>query len=216
MRRRLLPCAALTRLARPAPRRATLVALVGAAIALGPAGCAIGPGGVPGEPVAPPPVALAWRPGEAMALLLRPPADGARPIDHAHLEKTRVWTDRIAAIEAARPTGRRLDRRDRGGRRTWYFDGPEAILLRIDVDEDGSIDQSQYFGPEGLFAIVHRFAAGRRTQRIYWPPGRPRIVEVRDNLPPFPGVWWRSEENPFEVDEGPFPADRPAPDPAES
>ena len=26
-----------------------------------------------------------------------------------------------------------------------------------------------------------------------------RIVEVRDNLPPYPGVWWRTSENPFEL-----------------
>ena len=51
---------------------------------------------------------------------------------------------------------------------------------------------------EGLFAVVHRFSEGRRTQRIYWPPGEPLIVEIRDNLPPYPGVWWRTDENPFE------------------
>jgi len=72
-----------------------------------------------------------------------------------------------------------------------------VLVFRVDMDDDGSVDQSQYFGPEGLYAITHRFADGRRTQRVFWPPGQPRIVEVRDNVPPYPGVWWQTSENPF-------------------
>jgi hypothetical protein len=188
----------------PAFSRLARAAALAALAALGTlaAGCGIGPAGGPADPIAPPPAAPAWRPGEALAMLLRPPSDGAHPVDDDYLELTAPWRVRMAEIDAALADLRRIEKRDRGGRRTWYFDGPDAILLRIDVDEDGTIDQSQYFGPEGLFAIVHRFAGGRRTQRIFWPPGRPRIVEVRDNLPPYPGVWWRSDENPFRIPPG--------------
>jgi len=162
------------------------------------AGCTGGP--VPGEPVAPPPPTDgAWRPAEAAAMLLRPPASGVRPIDDAYLADTKHYRVRIEEAERLGETLRTIERVDRGGRRTWYFDGPEAVFMSIDIHDDGSVDQSQFFGPEGLFAVVHRFADGRRTQRIYWPPGEPRIVEVRDNLPPYPGVWWRTDENPFEI-----------------
>ncbi len=194
----------------PAPgSRVLLIGLRAASLGL-PA-CAIGPGGGPGEPVAPAPVAPAWRPGEALAYLLKPPASGVLPIGDEYLELIEPWRFRIAEIDEALPDLRRIEKRDRGGRRTWYLDGPETLLFRIDVDEDGTIDQSQYYGPEGLFAIVHRFGAGRRTQRIYWPPGRPRIVEVRDTLPPYPGVWWRSRENPFRDGSGPGAAPRSDP-----
>jgi hypothetical protein len=159
---------------------------------------------VPGEPVAPPPSAPAWRAGEAMAYLLSPPVSGAQPIDDAYLARTRVFRERVAEADSLAPGLRVIERLDRGGRRTWLLDGPDPILLRIDVGDDGTIDQTQYFGPEGLYAVVHRFAGGRRTQRIFWPVGEPRIVEVRDNVPPFPGVWWRTEESPFRG-----PADRP-------
>ena len=54
---------------------------------------------------------------------------------------------------------------DGGGRRVWYFDGPEAIFMSIDIHDDGSVDQSQFFGPEGLFAVVHRFAEGEAMTR---------------------------------------------------
>ena len=175
-----------------APRFLTLAAL------LATAGCAMVPGAGPGDPPAPPPSAPAWRPGEAVALLLGPPAGEALPIDDAYLARTADWRARVNEIDSRLAELRSIVRRDRGGMRTWYFDGPETVLFRVDIDADGTIDQSQYFGPEGLFAIVHRFAGGRRTQRIWWPPGSPRFVEIRDNLPPFPGVWWRSGENPFE------------------
>jgi hypothetical protein len=176
-----------------------LPALAAAAALLGPAGCALVPGYGPGDPAAPPPPeAPAWRPGEALALLLAPPAGGAHPIDDDYLATTADWRARVREIDDRLAGLRTYVKRDRGGTRTWYFDGPETVLFRVDVGADGTIDQSQYFGPEGLFAIVHRFAGGRRTQRIWWPPGQPRVVEVRDNLPPFPGVWWRSDLNPFE------------------
>ncbi len=168
----------------------------------------MGPVSGPGEPVAPPPAAPAWRPGEALAYLLKPPASGAHPFDDTYLRLTAPYRTRIAEIEARRGELRRIERRDLGGRRSWFFDGSNAILIRIDVDDDGTVDQSQYFGPEGLFALVHRFAGGRRAQRIYWPPGRPRIVEVRDTLPPYPGVWWRTEENPFRPKPGRSDPDR--------
>ena len=132
-------------------------------------------------------------------MLLRPPATGVRPIDDDYLARTRPYRVRIAEAEALADTLRTVERVDAGGRRVWYFDGPEAVFMSIDIRNDGSVDQRQFFGPEGLFAVVHRFADGRRTQRIYWPPGEPRIVEVRDNLPPYPGVWWRTDENPFET-----------------
>jgi hypothetical protein len=160
-------------------------------------GCAGGPAAVPGDPVAPPPSSPAWRPGEAMAFLLKPPPQGIRPIDDAYLASTLAYRVRISEAEGMGPQLRQIEKVDRGGRRTWFLDGPDAVFVRIDAGDDGSVDQSQYFGPEGLFAIVHRFADGRRTQRIYWPPGEARIVEVRDNLPPYPGVWWRTDENPF-------------------
>ncbi len=161
-------------------------------------GCAIGPGAVPGDPVAPPPAA-AWRPGEALAYLLKPPANGVHPIDDSYLDRTRAYRVRIDEAESLAGEFRRIEKVDRGGRRTWFLDGGDAVFVRIDVKDDGTVDQSQYFGPEGLFAIVHRFAKGRRTQRVYWPPGEARIVEVRDNLPPYPGVWWRTTENPFKT-----------------
>jgi hypothetical protein len=160
-------------------------------------GCTGAP--VPGDPAAPPPPVAAWRPAEALAMLLKPPPGGARPIDDAYLDFTEPYRIRIAEAETLADGLRRIERVDGGGRRVWYFDGPEAIFMSIDIHDDGSIDQSQFFGPEGLFAVVHRFAEGRRTQRIFWPPGQPRIVEVRDNLPPYPGVWWRTDENPFEM-----------------
>jgi hypothetical protein len=169
----------------------------GRAIALA-AITAAGTGGVPGEPVAPPPVS-AWRPGEALALLVKPPRTGVLPIDDGYLEWTLPYRARIREAEDLTAGYRQVEQVDRGGTRTWFLDGPQAMLVRIDAGSDGTVDQTQYFGPEGLFAIVHRFADGRRTQRIYWPPGEPRIVEIRDNLPPYPGVWWRSNENPFAI-----------------
>lgn len=175
-------------------RRAAQAILLAALAAAG--GCAGATGGVPGEPVAPPP-ASAWRPGEAMALLVKPPRTGVLPIDDDYLERTLPYRARIREAEELAEGFRRVDQVDRGGTRTWFLDGPSAMLVRIDAGSDGTVDQTQYFGPEGLFAIVHRFADGRRTQRIYWPPGESRIVEIRDNLPPYPGVWWRTEENPF-------------------
>ena len=174
-----------------------LLALAAGVTALATAGCGGGLAPLPGEPVAPPPASPAWRPGEAMAMLLRPPADGANPIDDPYLYRTRFFRERIAEADSMADGLRRIERIDRGGRRTWYLDGPDPILLRIDANDDGTLDQSQYFGPEGLYAVVHRFAGGRRMQRIYWPPGEPRIVEVRDAVPPYPGVWWRTEESPF-------------------
>jgi hypothetical protein len=183
-------------------RAAPLVLLLLAALA-----CLAGCGGaftpVPSEPVAPPPAAPAWRAGEAMAFLLRPPPTGASPVDDAYLSRTAVFRERIAEADSLAPTLRKIERLDRGGRRTWFMDGPDPILLRIDIGDDGTIDQTQYFGPEGLYAVVHRFAAGRRTERIFWPMGEPRIVEVRDNVPPYPGVWWRTEESPFRGSEVP-------------
>jgi hypothetical protein len=169
----------------------TLTALAGLS------GCAGGLAPLPGEPVAPPPAAPAWRPGEAMAMLLRPPASGAAAVDDAYLERTSIFRERIAEADSLAEGLRQIQTLDRGGRRTWFLDGPDPILLRIDAGDDGTLDQSQYFGPEGLFAIVHRFAGGRRTQRIFLPPGESRIVEVRDNVPPYPGVWWRTDESPF-------------------
>lgn len=178
----------------------TAIALfASAAFAAGLGGCAVGPGGAPGEPVAPPPMA-AWRPGEALALLLKPPKTGVLPIDDDYLARTRPYRVRMQEAEDLSDQFQRIDKTDRGGHRAWFLDGPQAVFVRIDIGNDGTVDQTQYYGPEGLFAIVHRFAGGRRTQRIYWPPGEPRIVEVRDNLPPYPGVWWRTQENPF--DEG--------------
>jgi hypothetical protein len=146
-----------------------------------------------------PPAQGAWRPGEALALLLKPPGVGTAPIDDAYLVTTKPYRVRVAEADGRESELRTIEKLDRGGRRTWYFDGPDAVFLRIDIDDDGTVDQSQYFGPEGLFAVVHRFGEGRRTQRIYWPPGEPRIVEIRDNLPPYPGVWWRTEDSPFGV-----------------
>lgn len=183
-----------------------LAAALAAAAALGGlAGC--GGGLVPGpqEPVVPPPAAPAWRPGEAMAMLLRPPAEGVAPIDDAYLARTRIFRERIAEADSAADAGlRTIETLDRGGRRTWFLDGPDPVVLRIDATNDGTLDQSQYFGPEGLYAVVHRFADGRRTQRIFFPPGELRIVEVRDNVPPYPGVWWRTNESPFpRTNEGP-------------
>jgi hypothetical protein len=151
---------------------------------------------VPGDPVAPPP-SSAWRPGEALALLVKPPKTGVLPINDAYLKQTRPYRARIREAESLAEQLHRIEKIDRGGRREWFLDGADAVFVRIDIGSDGTIDQTQYYGPEGLFAIVHRFAEGRRTQRIYWPPGEARIVEVRDNLPPYPGVWWRTMENPF-------------------
>ena len=153
------------------------------------AGCAGGTRMSPGEPTAPPPPATepAWRPAEAMAYLLSPPAEGAFPIDDDYLERTKPYRVRIAEARALRDELRRIERKDPGGRRVWYFDGSTPIFVEIDAGDDGTLDQAQYFGPEGLFAVVHRFANGRRTQRVYWPPGRPKYVEIRDNLPPYPG-----------------------------
>ncbi len=164
------------------------------------AGCAGGPAAVPGDPVLPPPPEkAAWRPGEAMAYVLRPPAQRARPIDDAYLERTRPYRVRISEAEALADSLQTIEKVDRGGRRTWFLEGGDVVFVRIDAGDDGTVDQSQYWGPEGLFAVVHRFSGGRRTQRIYWPPGEPRIVEIRDNLPPYPGVWWRTDENPFDA-----------------
>jgi hypothetical protein len=132
-----------------------------------------------------------------MAMLLSPPKSGVSPIDDDYLARTRPYRVRMAEVDARQEELRLIEHEDRGGRRMWYLDGPEVLVFRVDMDDDGSIDQSQYFGPEGLYAITHRFAAGRRTQSVFWPPGEPRIVEIRDNLPPYPGVWWRSRENPF-------------------
>ncbi|MCA9752092.1 MAG: hypothetical protein KC591_07870 [Gemmatimonadetes bacterium] len=160
-------------------------------------GCAGGRPALDSAPVMPPPVAPAWRPAEAMAMLLKPPAEGANPIDDAYLERTRFFRARMAETDALEPSLKKIEKVDRGGRRTWIFDGPDVIVFRVDADDDGTVDQSQYFGPEGLYAITHRFAAGRRTQRIYWPLGESRIVEIRDNVPPYPGVWWRTDETPF-------------------
>lgn len=161
------------------------------------AGCGGAFKAVPSEPVTPPPAAPAWRAGEAMAFLLKPPDAGASPVDDAYLARTATFRERIAEAEAAADSLRKIDRLDRGGRRTWFMDGQDPVLLRIDVGDDGTIDQTQYFGPEGLYAVVHRFAQGRRTERIFWPVGEARIVEIRDNVPPYPGVWWRTEESPF-------------------
>jgi hypothetical protein len=166
------------------------------------AGCAGGPGAVPGDPVVPPPPPpekAAWRPGEALAYVLKPSAGKVRPIDDAYLERTLPYRVRISEAEAHADELRTIEKLDRGGRRTWHLDNGDVVFVSIDVGDDGSIDQTQYFGPEGLFAVVHRFSDGRRTQRIYWPPGEPRIVEIRDTLPPYPGVWWRTEENPFDA-----------------
>jgi hypothetical protein len=160
-------------------------------------GCAGGASLVPGEPAYPPPPEPAWRPGEALALLLKPPAAGAKPIDDAYLAQTAAYRARIEEADAREGELRAIVKRDRGGKRTWHLDGSTVLYLRIDIGDDGTVDQSQYFGPEGLYAVVHRFAGGRRVQRIYWPPGQPRTVEVRDTLPPYPGVWWETTENPF-------------------
>jgi hypothetical protein len=177
------------------PRAMTPRALAVALSAYLLSGCTGAP--VPGDPVAPP-LDAAWRPAEAAAMLLKPPPSGVFPIDDEYLAATKHWRVRIAEAEALAGTFRTVERVDQGGRRVWYFDGPDAVFLSIDIQDDGSVDQRQFFGPEGLFAVVNRFAQGRRTQRIYWPPGEPRIVEVRDNLPPYPGVWWRTGESPFE------------------
>lgn len=174
-------------------RWAVILVLVAAAAS----GCAGGLAPIPGEPVAPPPAAPAWRPGEAMAMLLRPPPEGANPVDDAYLKRTAIFRERMAEVDSVAPTLRAIETLDRGGRRTWLLDGPDPLVLRIDASDDGTLDQSQYFGPEGLYAVVHRFADGRRTQRIFFPPGEPRIVEVRDNVPPYPGVWWLTTETPF-------------------
>lgn len=190
------------------PTRSGAVAALGAfavAAAAGFGGCTAGPGPVPGDPIAPPPEG-AWRPGEALAYVLKPPRQGVRPISDDYLENTQHYRVRIAEAEALAVELRRIEKLDRGGRRTWFFDGPEAVFLRIDVDDDGTVDQAQYFGPEGLFAVVHRFSSGRRVQKIFWPPGEPRIVEIRNSLPPYPGVWWRSEENPFRTPPGGDPS----------
>lgn len=175
------------------------IAALATAAALAAGGCGGGLAPVPGDPIAPPPppASPAWRPGEAMAMLLRPPAAGANPIDESFIKLTAIFRERIAEADAFADSLRKIERLDRGGRRTWFLDGPDPILLRIDAEDDATIDQSQYFGPEGLYAVVHRFAQGRRTQRIFFPPGEPRIVEIRDNVPPFPGVWWRTQETPF-------------------
>ncbi len=177
--------------------RNALAALAFGLAAAGLHGCAGGLAPLPSDPVAPPPAAPAWRPGEAMAMLLRPPAEGAHPIDDAYLGRTSVFRERMAEVDSLAPTLRPIETLDRGGRRTWLLDGPDPLVLRIDASDDGTLDQSQYFGPEGLYAVVHRFADGRRTQRIFFPPGEPRIVEVRDNVPPYPGVWWLTTETPF-------------------
>jgi len=161
-------------------------------------GCAGGRSVHP-EPVLPPPPAPAWRPAEAMAMLLKPPADGISPVDDGYLDRTKSYRIRMAEVDAREGDLRRIEHVDPGGRRTWFLDGQDVLVFRVDMDDDGSVDQSQYFGPEGLYAIIHRFAGGRRTQRIFWPPGQPRIVEVRDNIPPYPGVWWRTVESPFQT-----------------
>ena len=122
---------------------------------------------------------------------------GKGNLDNGYLDRTRSYRVRMAEVDSREPELRKIEQVDPGGRRTWYLDGQDVLVFRVDMDDDGSIDQSQYFGPEGLYAITHRFAAGRRVQRIFWPPGQPRIVEVRDNIPPYPGVWWRTLENPF-------------------
>jgi len=179
------------------PSPSALRALLAASSALAVAGCGGALAPIPGEPVAPPPAAPAWRPGEALAMLLKPPAEGVSAVDDGYLRRTAIFRERIAEADSLAAGLRAIDRLDRGGRRVWYLDGPDPILLRIDAGDDGTLDQVQYFGPEGLYAIVHRFADGRRTQRIFWPPGEPRIVEVRDNVPPYPGVWWRTTESPF-------------------
>lgn len=161
-------------------------------------GCAAGSGGaVPGDPTMPPPEVGAWRPAEAMAMLLKPPSDGISTIDEAYLGRTKSFRARMAETDDRQGDLRKIEHVDPGGRRTWYLDGADVLVFRVDMDDDGSIDQSQYFGPEGLYAITHRFGDGRRTQRIYWPPGEPRIAEIRDNLPPYPGVWWRTHDSPF-------------------
>ena len=141
-------------------------------------------------------------------MLLKPPPGAVRPIDDSYLARTEHYRTRIAEAEALADELRQVERVDQGGRRIWYFDGPDAVFMSIDVHNDGSVDQSQFFGPEGLFAVVHRFADGRRTQRVYWPPGETRIVEIRDNLPPYPGVWWRTAENPFQMGQQ-IPGDAP-------
>ena len=148
-------------------------------------------------PAEAPPGAGAWRPGEALARVLPPPPERVRPVDDDYLAWTSDYRLRMAATEERAPALRRIDRVDETVRRTWFLEGPDPILLHIDLEADGEWDQAQYFGPEGLFAVVHRFAEGRRAQRIYWPPGEERIVEIRDREAPFGGVWWRSTVDPF-------------------
>jgi hypothetical protein len=163
---------------------------------------------------APEPQAPSWRPGEAVALVLAPPIDRVRPIDDAFLASTADYRTRIERAEERTASLRVHQRSDDPVRRTWFFDGPNAVLLHIDLESDGVVDQAQYFGAEGLFAVVHHFSGGRRTQRIYWPPGQPRIVEIRDAVPPFAGVWWRSTDDPFPEPESPEP-ESPEPESAE-
>jgi hypothetical protein len=147
----------------------------------------------------------AWRPAEAVAHLLEPPPEGVHPIDEAHRERTRAWRERIERIEGLAERLRRIEREDPGGRRVWLYDGDDVVAFRVDLGSDGTIDQTQYFGPEGLFAIVHRFDGGRRRQVVYWPPGKPHLVEIRDEAAPLRGVWWRTEESPFPSPAPPTP-----------
>ena len=113
------------------------------------AGCAGGASLIPGEPAYPPPPAPAWRPGEALALLLKPPTAGAKPIDDAYLAQTEPYRIRIEQADAREGELRKIVKRDRGGKRTWHLDGSTVLYLRIDIGDDGTVDQTQYFGPEG-------------------------------------------------------------------
>lgn len=139
----------------------------------------------------------AWRPGEALALVLEPPIDRVRPVDDAFLRSTDSYRARIERAEELAPSLTVIERDDAAIHRTWFLNGHDPVVMHIDLESDGIVDQAQYFGPEGLFAVVHHFAGGRRTQRIYWPPGEARIVEIRDAEPPFAGIWWRSTDDPF-------------------
>ena len=116
----------------PTSRGIALLLLAAGALAAvtGLLGCAGSHGGAPGEPVAPPPQS-AWRPGEALALLVKPPQTGVLPIDDDYLERTRHFRVRIQEAESMADSLHRVDKRDRGGQRTWFLSGPEAVLVRI-------------------------------------------------------------------------------------
>ena len=68
-------------------------------------------------------------------MLLKPPASGARPIDDDYLRLTESYRIRIAEAEAVQDELRRIERVDGGGRRVWFFDGPEEnrVVLRINT-----------------------------------------------------------------------------------